>query len=73
MKLEMQIKFSGCKQPHSSESFNSLFTKQRIQEKSVLYTTVTVPVYVHGGKTWSRTLWDNRMMAFQDRVLRKFI
>jgi hypothetical protein len=74
MKLEMQITFSGRMQPLSSESFNSLFTKQRIQEKnSVLYRTVSVPVYVQGGKTWSPTLRDNRMMAFQDRVLRKFI
>jgi hypothetical protein len=73
MKLEMQIKLSGSMQPLCSESFNSLFTKERIQEKSVLYTTVTVPVYVQGGKTWSLALRDNRMMAFQDTVLRKFI
>jgi len=69
MKLEMQIKFSGRMQPLCSESLNPLFTKQRIQEKkSVLYTTVTVPVYVQGGKIWSLALRDNRMMAFQDRV-----
>jgi hypothetical protein len=69
MKLEMQIKFSGRMQPFSSESFNSMFTKQRIQGKGFLYTTVTVPVYVQGGRTWSLTLRDNRIMAFQ----RKFI
>lgn len=61
MKLEMQIKFTGCIQPLSSESFNSLFTKQRIQEKSVLYTTVIVPINVQGGKTWSLTLRENRI------------
>jgi hypothetical protein len=73
MKLEMQIKFSGSMRTLSSESFISLFTKQRIQEKNVLHTTVTVPGYVQGRKTWSLTLRENRMMAFQDTVLRKFI
>jgi len=38
MKLEMQITFSGRMQPLSSESFNSLFTKQQIQEKKVSFT-----------------------------------
>jgi len=31
VKLEMQIAFSGRMQPLSSETFNSLFTKQQIQ------------------------------------------
>ena len=61
----MQIKFSGRMQLLSSESFNSLLTKQRIQEKSVFYTTVIVSVYVQEGKTWSLTLRENRMMEFK--------
>jgi hypothetical protein len=57
MKLEMQIKFSGRMRPLSSESFISLFTNNGFKKKkSVLYTTVTVPVYVQGRKTWSLTL-----------------
>ena len=47
MNSEMQMKCSARMQPLSSEPFISPFTKQRIQEKkSLLYTTVTVPVYV---------------------------